>query len=193
MDNPVDNLFIYFSDKLCPYFRVTNHSPNIITTYSFLLGLLSVYYLFFDNVFMFSFLYLLSYFFDCVDGHYARKYGMVTSFGDKYDHFTDVFVAVILSYVVYSKFYDYISFGVIICLYFSVFMMLIHLGHQQQYYHDINCGVYDSGDDGDEFLDNFRVLCVNKNDIYFTRYFGTGSFMVFTICLVFYLHVVSRV
>ena len=32
----------------------------------------------------------VGYFFDCMDGHFARKYNMVTEFGDMYDYITDL-------------------------------------------------------------------------------------------------------
>ena len=31
-------------------------------------------------------LYYIGYFFDCMDGNYARTYKMTSNFGDKYDH-----------------------------------------------------------------------------------------------------------
>lgn len=31
-------------------------------------------------------LYYIGYFFDCMDGNYARTYKMTSDFGDKYDH-----------------------------------------------------------------------------------------------------------
>ena len=36
--------------------------------------------------------YFISYFFDVLDGIYAREYNMVSEFGDYYDHIKDIVV-----------------------------------------------------------------------------------------------------
>lgn len=47
-------------------------------------------------------LYVLSYVFDCIDGQYARLYGMTTDFGDMYDHISDVVVTVLVYIVAFQ-------------------------------------------------------------------------------------------
>jgi phosphatidylglycerophosphate synthase len=59
----------------------SGHTPNDITTYSFLCGLLSLGLLWHGHVWGFVVLYVLSYVFDCMDGQLARAYNMVTRFG----------------------------------------------------------------------------------------------------------------
>lgn len=34
MDSPIDNGMIALADALCPFFKSTGHTPNMITTYS---------------------------------------------------------------------------------------------------------------------------------------------------------------
>ena len=39
-----------------------------------------------------------------MDGHYSRKYEMTTNIGDIYDHAKDLFVNVVLLYVLIKKY-----------------------------------------------------------------------------------------
>ena len=50
-DNPIDNLIIDVGDKILPYLKSIGHTPNVLTTYSFILGLVSVYFLYKDNLY----------------------------------------------------------------------------------------------------------------------------------------------
>lgn len=65
----------------------------------------------------------LAYYFDCLDGIYARIYKQTSSFGDKYDHYSDFIKAVsfllILFYINPQKFLNVIPILIIfsiICL-----------------------------------------------------------------------------
>jgi phosphatidylglycerophosphate synthase len=52
-------------------------------------GLLAVIFLYKNKPMLSVICYFISYFFDCCDGYYARKYNMCTKFGDFYDHVKD--------------------------------------------------------------------------------------------------------
>ena len=84
-------------------------TPNFLTTISFLLQLYSIYNLTLYSIGSFQFYYLLGYYFDCIDGPMARKYDMVTKFGDFYDHGTDTicFSWVLYYYFTYYKLLNY--------------------------------------------------------------------------------------
>ena len=92
LENPIDNILIDICDFILPTLKVLNFTPNILTTISLIFGLLSVYCLFREDKKCFAIFYLVSYFFDCVDGMMARKYNMVSRFGDIYDHTKDCLV-----------------------------------------------------------------------------------------------------
>lgn len=77
-----------------PTFREWNHTPNMLTTYSFATGVLAVGALMANHVAVFALLFLVSYVFDCMDGQMARRYHMTSRFGDLYDHVTDIVVVV---------------------------------------------------------------------------------------------------
>jgi hypothetical protein len=71
-------------------------TANDMTTVSLIFGVIAVIALYQQNASLFVCSYILSYFFDCVDGAYARHYNMVTQFGDWYDHVKDVIVNVLI-------------------------------------------------------------------------------------------------
>lgn len=179
MDNPIDNILIQFADFLCPFFKRTGHTPNTITTYSLITGVLSVYFLYVGYPIAFAIFYAMSYFFDCMDGHYARKYKMTSKCGDLYDHIKDISVYIILIYVVYLKYKKVIVIGDIILVLLAIFACCIHIGCQQRY--------LDKEED-DETLDSLKCLCKNKGIIYYTRWVGMGTFMLISIGIVLVIH-----
>ena len=79
-----------------------NLTPNFFTTVSFSFQLSSIYFLKNYNPILFSFLYMLGYYFDCIDGPMARKYNMVTVFGDYYDHGTDIICFTLVNYYYFT-------------------------------------------------------------------------------------------
>ena len=181
VDNPFDNILIKLSDILCPLFKKTNHTPNMITTYSLIFGLLAVFCLYKGYIFMFAITYIISYFFDCLDGHFARKYKMTTIIGDLYDHIKDIIIYIMILYVIYIKYKKCIRCIDIIFILLLFFMCSMHLGCQQKW------NSYKSNDK--ELLDKIKFLCIKKNDIYFVRFFGLGTFILISILLIFIIDI----
>lgn len=175
MDNPIDNVLISLADYLCPFFKKTGHTPNMITTYSLLFGLLSMWSLYKGYIWSFAISYMISYFFDCMDGHFARKYKMVSKGGDLYDHIKDISIYILIIYIVYIKYKKVIKLTDVVILAIFLFINCVHLGCQQKQQEE---------DSDKEILDNFQKLCPDKNMIYFTRFFGLGSFVLISIGLV---------
>lgn len=173
IDNPIDNILIRISDYLCPIFKKLGHTPNMITTWSLFFGLLSVYLLYKGYVYWFAITYMISYFFDCMDGHFARKYKMTSKFGDYYDHIKDIFVYLLVIYVIYIKYKHILCISDFIIIGLSLFACFTHIGCQQKYQ-----------DKNGEILDNFQPLCTNKDMIYYTRYFGMGTMNLLFVFLV---------
>ena len=98
-ENPFDNIIIDFAEKINPIFKKFNFTPNMLTTLSLIFGILSPYFIYIKYYNLAAFFYLLSYMFDCFDGNYARKYNMVTDFGDLYDHIGDLFKYILFIYI----------------------------------------------------------------------------------------------
>ena len=178
-ENPIDILLVKLSDKTNDFLYYTNHTPNMLTTYSFIFGLLSCYFLYKGNVNLFALLFVISYFFDVCDGNYARKYNMVSEFGDMYDHITDLSVFSILTVIIIIKYKKVISTIDVILFMISFYLMLTHMGCQQH-----NCKTCN----GNETLDSLKCLCIHKKHIHYTRYCGVGSFILVFVCFVYYLN-----
>lgn len=131
-DNPIDNIFIGICDYTCGFYKNFNFTPNILTSISLLLSIISAIFFYYDYYAISALLFLLSYMYDCCDGHYARKYDMVTEFGCYYDHISDMFKYVLFGIVMYYKSKEKLFAMLPIFLSLS-FLTLIHLGCQESY------------------------------------------------------------
>ena len=181
LENPIDNVIYDLSNRLCPFFYKTGHTPNMITTYSLIMGLLSCYFLWKGQVVLFGVCYAISYFFDCMDGHFARKYKMTSKFGDMYDHIKDVAVYLILIIVIYIKCSKNINIPLILLFLVFTYLLIMNTGCQQK-----NC-TKDENPDDSKSLNITRSLCPNKDAIKWTRYFGAGSYTLFLILIISYI------
>ena len=176
-ENPIDNLLIDVSEDvgrvLRPYPIFT---PNFFTTVSLIVALCSVYLIQNKNYKIASILLFVSYFFDCLDGNFARAYNMETDFGDKYDHFSDLFKIIAVAYVIVvskikyaTKFY----FAVVYCV--TLFFSVIQIGCQEVAY----------GGNYSGSLSIFKYLCFSENQIMWSRYLGCGTAQV-VVCIMLY-------
>ena len=102
-EGPVDIFFVAAAEKLNPFFKRLNFTPNHITTIAVFFKILTLYYFYYNNYKLAILCSLLQYYFDCCDGNYARKYDMVTKFGDLYDHLTDYAYAILLIIMLIRK------------------------------------------------------------------------------------------
>lgn len=182
-DNPLDNFLINLSDQVSPYAYKIGLNPNMVTTLSNLACIITIILLLQAKYYMAAFFLLISYFFDCLDGHMARKYNMMSVFGDYYDHISDLIKTIAVLYTLYyinpEKFFKIIPIILLLGI-----LMCIHMGCQES--------LYDS--DESESLKLTKQLCLVsdnknkdmvKNTLLSTRYFGCGtstlSMMIFII------------
>lgn len=175
-ENPFDNYLIGLSEITSPYAYSIGMNPNMITTLSNIACIITILLLLNANYYLAAFFLLVSYYFDCMDGHMARKYNMVTVFGDYYDHISDSFkifgVLFTLYYINKDKFLKVLP--IIIMLFI---LMSAHLGCQELYY-----------DSNESYtLEPTKMMCpVNKNDdknvikntLLSIKYFGCGTFFL---------------
>lgn len=182
-ENPFDNFNIAICDSLCPFFKKLDFTPNGLTTVSLILGILSLYFLWKYNMVGFAIFYYLSYLFDCMDGHYARKYQLVSKGGDMYDHIKDVSVNLCLIYIVWSRYKTDNKTTLIALITIIIFftLMCAHLGCQERIYPKDESGT----------LNFSRSMCVGNDatkTIKLTRYFGCGTWCITIIVIVIYLN-----
>lgn len=182
LDNPLDNIIYSLADQINPYFYRLHMTPNQITTLSLIFLLMSVGAIVRHKPVLFAFLYLLSYFFDCADGSYARRYKMTSKYGDLYDHGKDILGFIIICYVILIRYRNQFTLvsGLTSVLIFSLF--LVQTGCEQRYINDsgssLNLSKYFCPSQGRKNI---------RQTMKWTRYFGAGSFTVFFTLLVVWL------
>lgn len=183
-ENPFDNYLLDICDMSVPHFYNIGMIPNTITTLSNITCILVIILLLNAKYYWASFFLVLSYFFDCADGHMARTYKLTTVFGDYYDHISDVtkitLVLITLYYINPQKFNQILP--VIIVIFIGV---AIHLGCQEL--------AYKSNES--ESLSGLKNLCpvepenetMLKKVIKSTRFFGCGTvYATLVVCIIYY-------
>lgn len=181
-ENPIDNQLLYLADQVAPTAHRLGMTPNVITTLGLICRVLSLYFLYTSsNHLAFFILAAISYFFDCLDGHLARKYQQCTVFGDYYDHVGDVVYHSLLLYYLFfqsnllnSRHY----FHVFALLGVMALLMLIHFGCQESYFEK-------NGGFNADTLNFLKVLCTGPQMIKTTRYFGSGTLIMLLYLLVY--------
>ena len=170
MENPIDTLIIdYICEPVSNVLRTTSKkiTPNMITSVGMIIGLLCIYYMY-EGYYKVSFmLYWLCYIFDCLDGYYARKYNMITRFGDYFDHFRDIFINIVVIALVFKKTKNKHIY--VISLIIILIGLLTHFGAQE---------LNTTSPEHNECLKMLTPLCKHKDYIEYTRYMGNGTFIL---------------
>jgi phosphatidylglycerophosphate synthase len=140
--------------------------PNLITLVGTILIVPMAYYMNKEQYILASLQVLIIYFTDCLDGYYARKYNQETNFGDFFDHTRDVLMYIIIIYLIYKKIKPAFSPIFIITIIISILLVFIHIGCQERL---SNFNTYNN------CLKWTKKLCLKKNFIQYTKYFGCGT------------------
>jgi phosphatidylglycerophosphate synthase len=170
-ENFIDNILLDICEGMTEPFKKMGFTPNLLTTISLIFGLFSGYNLYNRSYGVAALLFAIAYFFDCMDGHFARKYNMVTDFGDYYDHFCDllkiILILVLLYYISINKFIKIIPLLLITSM-----LLTLHMGCQEEYYKINNNEIEQP------FLGQMSSVCKNNSLEYlpYTKYFGCGTF-----------------
>jgi phosphatidylglycerophosphate synthase len=171
LENPIDNLVYVLVEFLAPYCHMLKMTPNFITTLSIISGLSSAYFIFTYKFGLSAIFYTFAYIFDCLDGYVARKYNMVTKFGDMYDHFGDI-IKVIMIIIAFCYVNTTLFLYFLPILLYLFFMSCMHLGCQENHYKLLES----------DWLNGLKLLCSVKNEkelhakMMYTKYFGVGTF-----------------
>lgn len=178
-ENPVDNFLVDVGCVFTPLYEALNFTPNTLTTFSLLFGLYSVWCLYNTNLFLFACSYMISYYFDVVDGLFARITNQCTKFGDLYDHVKDMAVGILVLTVLFTK-YDlsnsyYVIGGFLLCMAGS----------------GLQAGIQENLTKTEHTSDSlyiFKLLAnyIPTKYIVYTRWFGIGTLAVY-ICISPYL------
>lgn len=189
LDCPIDNVFHRLVPYVCEIGRAFSLSANDMTTVSLIFGVIAVIGLVKQNALLFVFGYMMSYFFDCVDGAYARRYNMVTQFGDWYDHVKDVVVNVVIAFLLirmaWKKGGEWCRYGLLIILMCVLPLSLSHL-NLMEIYHERDPSIRDDQRANQALrlmraqTDEQRMWSdeVLHQQLREKRWFGTGSYIV---------------
>lgn len=178
-ENPIDNILINISFELGKIFRKCPYiTPNVITTMSLVVTLVGCWYLHSCQYKLAAVLIFVGYFFDCMDGNFARTYNMVSTNGDLYDHISDVMKHVIIFVVLYrsSLSINTLKFFALCTVVFTI-MILIHAGCQEKN--------KDAKYTETTVLSYAKPFCVDPSWIYVTRWGGFGTLYMLT-CVIIY-------
>jgi hypothetical protein len=175
---PADNFLYIIVEILDPIFYKFKFTPNMITTLSFISGLYSVILLNNNSICLSSIFYMIAYLFDHLDGYYARNHNMCTVFGDYYDHITDIIQFILIIYVIYKKNRRHLIKHIYLIIILGCFLA-------------INTGCVECHYDSDESesLSIFKKLCINKNLIHYTKFFGCGTFQLYIVYLILTINI----
>lgn len=178
-ENPFDRVLIGLSDVVAPTLRNAGFTPNMLTTICVVASYFAVRSLQSGDKPRFVLWALIGYFFDCLDGHFARKYNMCTLFGDFYDHITDWIYYAALMYVAFitrglkPQFVAH-RWIIIIGLIVLACLMMWHFGCQETLHAKRTTKPVSPT------LNLFKRLC-GKNpeeSVKTSRWFGCGTFNV---------------
>lgn len=183
LDNPIDSMLYSLSDDIAPYFKKLNYTPNGITTLSLIFGIAGLYHMYHREMLPFIIYIFLSFFCDCFDGAYARKYNMVTVNGDKYDHYKDFVVIFISLYILYDR-YNITSYPILMIIMAVMFVLqIMFIGCQEK--------LQSKADKSDslafaDYITPSKEKC--KNNMQYLRYFGPGTIVLSFVIAICYLN-----
>jgi phosphatidylglycerophosphate synthase len=173
-DDPIDLFYADICDIIMPYFKSAGFTPNMITTISFIFGLISCYLYYIQNYVLASISYIISYFFDVMDGIFARKYNMKSKFGSYYDLYSDFIVLFILIYLVLTNKnfikLKYINIKILFIIFLFIYSIvsLYHFTCQESYVRST------AKHNSSEALQNRILTCMDHKHMRITRFFGPG-------------------
>lgn len=179
-ENPFDNIFLIIANKLNPFFHSAGLTANHITILSGICALYCVIFFAFESYALSALFYLIAYYFDVMDGYYARTYKMVSKWGDTLDHAKDIIMFVLLYVVIIIT--PKISLAwklwfIFIAVFFSI-ILFIYLGCQEVYYKKIK-GITHT--DESPSISSLKMLCYKDREeetLRKLRWLGTGSYAV---------------
>ena len=188
LENPIDNFLIeYGVNNLKNIFHKLGFTANGITTLSLIFGLFSIYLFYKDFYISSSIIMFIAYFFDVMDGNFARTYNMQSKFGDMYDHIKDTIITILIALLIITNNRSNLYFKVI-ALIISILILIptfLHLGCIEKYIEDF---VSEIKIEKSEFLNPLQKYCKNKDFMKKVRYFGTGTGNLWLSLLILFHH-----
>ena len=180
-ENRVDLVLEKISYPLNALFYKLGMTPNMLTALSLIINIIGLILLIKNNYIGFTVCFMISYFFDIADGQMARRFNMVSHFGDYFDHISDSLKIVLLIIVMGFKLpiKSFLLFLLIGVLPFGI-MSAVSMGCYQR--------LYKKKEDSkpEELLDNLQPYCSFSTKIqrFIVKNFGQGSLMLYILSMV---------
>lgn len=172
-------IITYFTHPIIDWAKNNSYTPNHLTSLSFFFQGISLFFLNQNYLYTYTFLYLIGYFFDCIDGPMARKHNMVTIFGDWYDHVTDIFCFLIANYLYIYKFNLLNNTLIVLCYIFFLLALIGYIGCQETIF---NRDISDRGKKSSSLYLTTLLVKDPENLIRKLRFFNsTNSVVLFSI------------
>ena len=186
LDHPIDNILIDIAEHLNPYFKNLNFTPNMITLLSLIFGIISITGYIYHTYIISGIMLFISYFFDCMDGNYARRYNMQSKFGDKLDHIKDWLVISFLIGGVLLHKKTSIKFK-LISMFVLILLLLgsaIHTGCTEEYIRKHKPKNKKGNQIQNSDMIGIVSFCPNIEFLKKSRYLGTASFTIGIIIII---------
>ena len=177
-ENPIDDVILDVVDKNVDWYYNHGFNPNGITMLSSVFALLSILSIPSKFYKLGAISLMISYYFDCMDGYMARKYNLVTTAGDCFDHYKDIISYALLVYLLVGKYLELencnAKLSLIILVIFGI-LTLMNYGCQEIMVEDADYAEKITS------LNILKSLCpVTKKDdvvnvLKFTKWGGSGS------------------
>ena len=189
LEDPIDLKIYSLGDIILPYLKCIGFTPNLITFFSLVFGIVAIYYLYkMDNPFFGVIIpFVVSYFLDCWDGCMARKYQMCSKFGDLFDHIKDLIVNVTFFLILFFNFWkvDKLWFTILLITFpYLIYKTLVYASCQDNYRKQGS--MVQSAGDWCPYSEDPKLSIYMKNNR-----FGSGIFNVIivpiSVMLLFYL------
>ena len=187
LENPIDNIYYYYVKKIAARLYKKKITPNQITTVGNIIGFIGLYLLYKKMYLSIALFYMIRYFFDCLDGYYARTHNLVSIFGDYYDHYSDLIIFISYLWILFLNnprlfMYSLIIIGILFI------GLCIHLYYQEIYY--ANMHEAPTINIIQKIIPSF-IKPKNKKDLEqklkYSRLFGCGTFtLTITIIIIYY-------
>jgi len=172
LENPLENVILDFADHAVPVFAKLGITPNGVTTIGNLFRVASIYALINGYNWIFFATALISYVFDCMDGHLARATKNCSKFGDWYDHISDVVYHLVLLGLIYDamtldQFNSQEKTIIIIMTMIFIYFTLAHVGCKEKWAEESR---ETNNSKESDSLSITKCLCGDKNNIHYLKY-----------------------
>ena len=172
----IENAVYKIVDPLSKVASCLNLTPNDLTTISLLFGIAAIYFLYKHRRHLFVVCFLLFYLFDCLDGYYARKYGMCSKFGDYYDHIKDAVVMLPIITIILFRLYKRKKYVHMAIIFFCFLMFGMVMSCQELYLKEHDTIPKDHSCHSETL--SIINLCKDYKWLKYIRFFGMGFFIL---------------